>query len=99
LEHLAASLEHLRPLADEARKSKKVSQAVMQKMLVELCSRTPLTAPQLAGLLDRDIHSLKNHYLKPMVKAGTLKFLIPDKPNHPDQAYTGGELPKTAAES
>jgi ATP-dependent DNA helicase RecG len=99
LEHLAASLEHLRPLAAEARKSKKVSQTAMQRMLVELCSRAPLTAPQLAGLLDRDIHSLKNHYLKPMVKAGTLKLLIPDKPNHPDQAYTGGAFPQTVAKS
>jgi len=50
-----------------------------------------LTAQQLAGLLNRDIHSLKNHYLKPMVKSGVLKLLIPDKPNHPNQAYTAGQ--------
>lgn len=97
LEHSTSSLEHLQPLAEEARKSKKVSQAAMQQMLVELCSRAPLTAQQLAGLLDRDLHSLKNHYLKPMVKAGTLKLLLPDKPNHPNQAYTAGEPPKPTA--
>jgi predicted HTH transcriptional regulator len=91
LEHSTGSLEHLRPLAAEAQKSKKVSQAAMQQMLVQLCSRTPLTAQQLAGLLNRDIHSLKNHYLKPMVKSGVLKLLIPDKPNHPNQAYTAGQ--------
>jgi ATP-dependent DNA helicase RecG len=87
------SLEHLQPLAEAARKSKKVSQTMMQRMLVELCSRTPLTAQQLADLLKRDIHSLKNHYLKPMVKSGALKLLFPNKPNHPNQAYTAGGLP------
>jgi ATP-dependent DNA helicase RecG len=52
-----------------------------------------LTAQQLAELLNRDIHALKNHYLKPMTKAGLLKLLIPDKPNHPNQAYTAGPSP------
>ena len=36
LEHSTGSLEHLRPLAAEAQKSKKVSQAAMQQMLVQL---------------------------------------------------------------
>jgi len=26
-----------------------------------------------------------------MVKAGLLKLLIPEKPNHPNQAYTTGQ--------
>ena len=96
LEHLPGGLEHLRTTAESVRNAKKVSQTTMQRTLVELCSRLPLTAEQLAGLVGRNINSLKNHYLKPLVKAGVLKLLIPDKPNHPNQAYTVGEPPKPA---
>ncbi len=93
LEHLAGSLEQLRPLAEEAQKSKKISKVAMQQILVRLCSHAPLTAQQLAELLNRDVHALKNHYLKRMVKLGHLKLLFPDKPNHPSQAYRAGAPP------
>lgn len=87
LEHSKGSLEHLRSLAQLIRGSKKVAQASMEAMILKLCEDQPLTAPQLAGLLGREASSLKNHYLKPMVKSGALKLLFPDKPSHPHQAY------------
>lgn len=92
LEHSKGSLEHLRTLAQSIRVSKKAAHASMEAMILRLCEDQALTAPQLAGLLGREVSSLKNHYLKPMVKSGALKLLFPDKPSHPHQAY---QAPRT----
>ena len=91
LAHSGWSLEHLQPLAEAVKASQKVPQETMQRTIVELCGRVPLTALQLASLLNRAVRTLKNHYLKPMVKSGALALLYPEKPNHPQQAYTAAE--------
>ena len=40
-----------------------------------------------AGLLGRDTDTLRNHYINPMLMDGRLQAKVPDKPNHPGQAY------------
>lgn len=48
-----------------------------------------LTRAQLAMLLGRAEASIQNHYLRKMLKDGSLVLKHPD-PNHPDQAYRAG---------
>lgn len=52
-----------------------------------LCHWTPLTVDQLATLLDKDRHYLRNKHLIPMVRDGLLKFRYPESAKHPNQAY------------
>lgn len=52
-----------------------------------LCAWAPLTGDQLATLLDKDRHYLRNKHLIPMVRDGLLKFRYPESAKHPNQAY------------
>lgn len=52
----------------------------------------PASSERLGRLLDMDSANLTKRHLGPLVEAGALERTIPDRPNHPDQAYrpTGG---------
>ena len=52
-----------------------------------LCAWTPLTVEQLATLLEKDRHYLRNKHLIPMVRDGQLRFRYPESAKHPHQAY------------
>ena len=43
--------------------------------------------PELATLLDKDCHYLRNKHLIPMVRDGLLKFRYPEGAKHPNHAY------------
>jgi ATP-dependent DNA helicase RecG len=87
LAHSGLSLEHLVDLAASVKSKNRVEKSVMEGVIIRLCASVPLTASELADLVGRDVYSLRNHYIKPMVKAGKLKLLYPGTPNHPSQAY------------
>ncbi len=59
----------------------------MRRLIVDLCAWQPLTARELAQLLNRKPRYLKRRYLNPMIKKGLLQYEVPDKPRSPDQAY------------
>lgn len=46
-----------------------------------------MTIEQLATLLAKDHHYLRNKHLSAMAKNGDLDFLYPESANHPYQAY------------
>ncbi len=60
-------------------------------IIVELCTRAPLSRPQLAELLGRD-ESYLWRLLRELVNVGRLRFLYPDQPNHPLQKYVVGSI-------
>lgn len=55
--------------------------------ICRLCTWAPLTGDQLATLLEKDRHYLRNKYLIPMVREGLLRFRYPESAKHPHQAY------------
>ncbi len=76
----------LQDVAQKARTKKRLPQAELDALILELCQQAPLSVQQLALLLERSPDSLKNHYLLRLVKTGHLKHVY-DKPTHTQQAY------------
>lgn len=56
--------------------------------ICELCAWRPLTAQQIAEILNRKNKKyLVRQYLTPLVKEGALKYVYPERGNSPNQAY------------
>jgi len=85
LQHLDESLQHL-PIVKEVRNSKKSSRNTVVKAVLEACANKYLTAIELATLLNRDVASLRNHYLTKMVKDELLELKY-EELSHRNQAY------------
>lgn len=67
---------------------KRPEKNILRRVICELCSWQALTAQQLAEILNkRDKKHLVREYLTPLVKAGDLKYLYPERGNSPNQAY------------
>lgn len=66
---------------------RRVSSHALRGGILALCTWRSLTGEELATLLHRDRHYLRNKHLIPMVKDGRLGLLYPESPNHPHQAY------------
>lgn len=65
----------------------RVSTEALRKGILQLCTWEPQTGDQLATLLGKDRHYLRNKHLIPMVRNGALRFLYPESAKHPNQAY------------
>lgn len=62
---------------------------VLRALILDLCALQPLSAREMAAVLNRTEHKpLVRDYLSPMVKEGLLAYTIPEMENHPDQRYT-----------
>ena len=59
----------------------------IRRVVRYLCSQRACTASQLANAVEKNPQYLKEAYIFPMIKAGELEYLYPDKLNHPKQAY------------
>ena len=57
-------------------------------IIIRLCSLGPLQPVQIGKILDRDAQYLRINFLSEMVKTGKLVYRYPDKPAHPQQAYS-----------
>lgn len=65
----------------------RASAGALRDAIRRLCAWAPLTVDQLASLLDKDRHYLRNKHLIPMVRDGQLRFRYPESAKHPHQAY------------
>ena len=65
----------------------RVSTPALRSAVLRLCAWAPLTVEQLATLLAKDRHYLRNKHLIPMVRDGQLRFRYPESAKHPHQAY------------
>lgn len=76
---------------------KKLDKNALRDLIVKLCAWQPLTAEQLATLLNKDRHYLRNKHLTPMIASGQLSLRYPESAKHPHQAYVAPELDKDKA--
>jgi hypothetical protein len=93
-QHKTSAAEHgaaFHDLAKSVRVRKRARPEEMRRVIRSLCAVQALTLSELAELLGRAPASLQNHYLTPMLKAGSLQLLFPHHPNHPQQRYRAGE--------
>ena len=94
-EHLRGSSEHLGSeheayllrLAAPARDKGKVPRALMESTILALCHGRWLSLRELARLLDREVDTLRNHYIRAMLDDGRLEARVPGNKTHRNQAY------------
>ncbi|WFP49281.1 hypothetical protein PL263_14375 [Methylomonas sp. EFPC3] len=68
-----------------------LSRDALRDLIIRLCAWQPLTGEQLATLLNKDRHYLRNKHLTPMVGSGQLSLRYPESVKHPHQAYVAPE--------
>jgi hypothetical protein len=59
----------------------------LRRLIGRLCTWRPMSAAELAMVLERTQTYLRTSYLGPMIRAGELAYTIPGKPNDPNQRY------------
>jgi ATP-dependent DNA helicase RecG len=84
---LTAEIQGLLPIAEPARKNKKLPVDQLKAIIRQLCDERWLATSELAALVDRDADKLQTRFLTAMVKAEILELRYPDVRNRPDQAY------------
>ena len=87
LASLSGEVLALLPLAEPARKNKKLPVAQPWAVIAKLCTHRWISTSELAALVDRDAEKLQSRFLAAMVKDGVLALRYPDVRNRPDQAY------------
>ena len=69
----------------------KPRRAVLRELIIDLCRWRPLSARELATILNgREPKPLVRDYLTPLVAEGLLVYTIPEMENHPEQRYVAG---------
>lgn len=74
-------------LAEPVRVSGSTSREVVRDTILALCSQRFLTVRELATLLNRKPETIRDQYVKGMVREGTLVLKYPETPSHREQAY------------
>ncbi|MEF8704700.1 MAG: hypothetical protein V5B32_15945 [Candidatus Accumulibacter sp. UW26] len=59
----------------------------MRELVVALCQHRDCHAEELALLLARNVETVRQNYLRPLLRAGRICMTRPDVPNDPEQAY------------
>jgi ATP-dependent DNA helicase RecG len=84
---LSPEIQRLLPVAEPARKNKKLPVDQLKGIIQQLCEGRWLATSELAALVDRDADKLQSRFLTAMVREGVLELRYPDVRNRPDQAY------------
>jgi ATP-dependent DNA helicase RecG len=84
---LSPEIQGLLPIAEPARKNKKLPVNQLKNIIEHLCEGRWLATSELAALVDRDAEKLQSRFLTAMVREGVLELKYPDVRNRPDQAY------------
>lgn len=59
----------------------------VRELVVALCRHRDCRAEELALLLARNVETVRQNYLRPLLRAGRIRMTRPDVPNDPEQAY------------
>ena len=59
----------------------------VRTLVVALCRLRPWRTEELSDLLRRRPETIRQHYLRPLMREGQLVMTNPDEPNDPQQAY------------
>ncbi len=65
----------------------------MREVVFRLCQQRDYRAEELSQLLVRNVETVRQNYLRPLLRAGRIVMARPDKPNDPDQAYRAVQVP------
>ena len=84
---LSPEIQGLLPIAEPARKNKKLPVDQLKGIIQRLCEGRWLATSELAALVDRDADKLQTRFLTAMVRDGVWELKYPDVRNRPDQAY------------
>lgn len=84
----SSSQQELLEIARPVRERQTAPQSLVDAVILKLCSGRYLTLRQLAILLDRNPLTLRTHYLSRLVRDQRLAQKYPEKPTHPEQAYS-----------
>lgn len=84
---LSPEIQSLLPIAEPARKNKKLPADQLKGIIQRLCEGRWLATSELAALVDRDADKLQSRFLTAMVREGVLELKYPEVRNRPDQAY------------
>jgi ATP-dependent DNA helicase RecG len=87
LARLSDEVLALLPMAEPARKNKKLPVEQLQALIAQLCAGRWLSTSELAALVHRDADKLRSRFLTAMVRRGVLELKYPEVRNRPDQAY------------
>lgn len=98
LADLSDEVRALLPVAEPARKNKKLPVPQLQTIIQRLCVGRWLSTSELAALVDRDAEKLQTRFLTAMVKSSVLELRFPDVRNRPDQAYRAVDSGAVAVE-
>lgn len=83
----------LEGLASQTQAKGKVERQVLIDVLLQLCEGRFLTLRCLAELVHRKPDTLRDQYLKLLVRQRLLNLAFPKTPNHERQAYTSAKPP------
>jgi len=59
----------------------------VREVVVALCRHRDYRAEELAQLLSRNVETVRQNYLRPLLRVGRITMTRPDKPNDPKQEY------------
>ena len=62
----------------------------VQELVVDLCRLRAWRAEELGCLLARNPETVRQSYLRPLLRAGRIRMTNPEKPHDPEQAYISG---------
>jgi ATP-dependent DNA helicase RecG len=94
LRDLSKFLPRLRQIATPATESRRLNASVRDQVIVDLCRVTPLSALQLAALIQRHPREVRLA-TKELLESGELTLLFPDQPRHPKQKYRAANIAKS----
>jgi ATP-dependent DNA helicase RecG len=63
----------------------------IREAVVALCRQRAYRAEELALLLTRNVETVRQNYLRPLLRVDRITMTRPDKPNDPEQAYRAVE--------
>jgi ATP-dependent DNA helicase RecG len=81
------------------RKRERVSREKLRDFILELCRLRAMPARELARLLHRNPVHLVTQHLTPLIKSSQLRYLHPEVPAHPEQAYRTVEIDRVREEA
>lgn len=64
----------------------------IQELVIALCKERAWRAEELASLLDRNAETVRQNYLRPLLRSNRIVMTNPEKPNDPEQAYRASAL-------
>jgi len=79
---------HLEALATEPRNKKKLNREALIRVILDVCQGQYVTIQSLANLINRHPKTLRDQYLKKLVREQKLQMAFPTTPTHERQAYS-----------